>query len=518
MAEIQDDNQYGNIKYGESLYGIGGGLQTLRWGFVVDWDEDGLWDTNEATRMVDINISRGRKRLLKPSGQGFETIPTGKCTVVLKNHDGRYDGWNPESPLYPNVSFGKRMQVIVWDKFWSEEINRRVLFTGVISDIRPSGYGVDAIVTIHCVDGMDYLRQNVARVPLNESITVDEAIGKILDAVNYPYGRSLESTVETIDYWWSSGNKRAMSEIEDLALSFLGYFYCDVNNNAVFLSRSNVPVLDIIDGYGQVVFDQNRLLKDISSPQPYDILRNTTRIKVHPRVESGTVTVWESLGTPLFIDIGRTANFFVDYSYEGQSTPVRNAAIATFLANTQSDFGGSDLTADCTISLTSFGDTGKITITNNSASAVYVYVAIEGNAIYEVNTSDVTYPEDPDTITNQRELFLDLIWQQDPNVGVDLVGVLGAFYATPSPAPSIKVENRSLDQFFIDLFRPVYINIPAIGLDERTYRVAGIEHRSIKPNCQAIETRYYLEPYIGSGEFMRWDTFSEWDTETIFGY
>lgn len=147
-----------------------------------------------------------------------------------------------------------------------------------------------------------------------------------------------------------------------------------------------------------------------------------------------------------------------------------------------------------------------------------MYVEIEGNAIYEVNTSDVTYPEDLDTVADKRELFLDLIWQQDPNVGIDLVGVLGAFYATPLPQPSIKIENRSQYQFFIDLFRPVYINIPAIGLDERTYRVGGIEHRSVKPNCQGIETRYYLEPYLASGEYMRWDTFSEWDTETIFGY
>lgn len=509
MGEIKTVNTYALWKYGQAKYGASTS-ESLAWGVLIDWDEDGNY-TNEAQRFVaPFTISRGRKRLLKPNGQGFERIPTGTALFTLKNFDGRYDGWNENSPLYPYIGYGKNVKIVVRD-LSSTDTTPTTLFTGKITDLRTSGYGVDAVITVYCADGLEYLRNTTARVSLDENVTPDQAMGAILDYVNWGTNRNLDASVDNIRYWWASGNKQAATELDDLANSFLGYFFCTVDNTARFIQRTSVS-----SSIG--TYNQEQILKDISNPQPYETQRNIIRIKVRPRISSSLTTIWETIGDPLFVDAGTSKYFFADYTYLGNPVPAQNVAIDVYSANSNADFTGSNLTTDASVSITDFGDTAKITVTNNGASGFYIKVTLEGNAIYEENSADVTYPEDTSAITNPRELYIDLIWQQNPNVALDLSLVLGQFYSSLRPTPSIKIENRPSLQFPVELFDIAEINIPKIGLIGESLRVGGIEHTAVTPNCQSIVTRLYLEPYVAGGDFMQWDTNSVWNTDTIFGY
>ena len=431
---------YGVNKYGDGkLYGPtdtdeGG----LAWDISVDWDDDGVFDRNEAARLTGVNINRGRTSLLAPVGDGFEKISTGEAVISLRNDDGRFDGWNTSSPLYPNVNYGKDLRIRVRDLGDTNAIYP--LMRGLVTNIVPTGYGKDAQVQIHVSDGLNFLRNYTARVALQEAITPDEAIGLILDAVSWPaaWGRNLDVSTETIPFWWASGAKKAMSEMEDLATSFLGYFFADASGRARYVKRSSVAsaVANYPQGY---------LLKDIGNPQPYEILRNITRIKVHPRTQATTTTIYQLVGEPPSVAPGaaESQEFFADYKYNGVLVPAKNVAISLFQANTQSDFLGTDKTADCATVLTDFGDAGKVQVTNNSAGLVYIRIELEGDAIYEPNSSDITYPKDVSGIKNPRELLFDLQWQQDLNVAVDLSNVLGPFYAGQHPIPNIKIDSEA---------------------------------------------------------------------------
>lgn len=521
------DRRYGLNQYGDGkLYGHSDDTDTLWWDVSIDWDEDGTLESNEAARLTEYSLTRGRTRLLKSAGEGFEAISTGTVVLTLRNQDGRFDAWNTASPLYPNVNYGKdiriRISSINFDEFGRSTRVIYPRFRGTITNIVPVGYGDDAKVQIYASDGLDFLRNYPGRVAIQQGITPDAAIGKILDAVQWPakWGRDLDVSSETIPYWWSSGNKIAMNQLEDLATSFLGYFFIDESGQARFISRTSVS--DSVADY-----DQNELLKDIGNPQPYELLRNITRIKVHPRTRASTGVIWQLLGNTPNVSPGaaNSLTLFANYTYNNVSVPaigvITPVATTDFLVNTQADGLGTNLTTNCTVTLTDFGDTAKLVITNNSGSLGYItFLRIRGDAIYELNAADVTYPSDLDTVSKPRELVLDLPWQQDINVAVDISNVLGAFYASQHPMPNIKIDDQPVLQYGPDLFDIVTLTVEYLGLGGQSYRVGGIVEAtdSQYENCQHVSTRFYLEPYVSAGDFMQWDTNAVWDTSTIFGY
>ena len=513
------DRRYGVNQYGNgALYGASTTREALAWGVEIDWDGDGFYDGNEADYLIGVSTDRGRKKLLRETGQGFENIKTGTATITLRNDTGRFDGWNTDSPLYPNVDNGKDIRITVRDL--NSTTAKYTLFTGVITNIVPMGYGDTAKVMIYASDRMEYLRNYVARVAMQQNISPDIAIGYVLDAVGWRWGKDLDVATDVIRYWWASGNKQAISELENLALSFLGYFFVTVDGTARFITRTNVTdsVADL---------QQEDLLKDIGNPQPYEIRRNLIRLKVHPLTQASTGTIWQLLGNTPSIQTGaaNALTLFANYSYNNKPVPAINVitpvVTTDWLINTQTDGLGTNLSGSCTVTMTDFGDTARLVFTNLSGSLGYLLSPkIRGDAIYEQNTADITYPTDLSTVTNPRELVLDMPWQQDINVAGDIALVMGAFYNGNHPIPDVKIDSHPEFQFVPELFDIVSLTIPKLGINGESFRVGGIEHStdSSYENCQKVITRFYLEPYVSGSDFMAWDTSATWDTTTVFGF
>lgn len=513
------DRRYGVNLYGDgALYGVSDTREALAWDVSIDWDEDGLFDGNEASRMTDYSLSRGRKKLLQAVGQGFEKIPTGTAQVTLRNDDGRFDGWNTDSPLYPNVGNGKEIIIRVRDMNGTHAPYPR--FRGVITNIVPVGYGSDAKVVIHASDNMDFLRNTGGRVAMQQGITPDAAIALVLNSVGWRWDRSLDVSTDTIPYWWASGNRHAITELEELSSSFLGYFYISATGAATFKTRTNISdsVVDYV---------QEKLRKDIDNPQPYELTRNIIRLKVHPRTQAATGTLWQLVGnTPsILTGAANPLTLYANYTYNNVAVPAINVitpvATTDWTVNSQSDGLGTDLTSSCTCVMTDFGDTAKLVFTNLSGSTGFLITPkVRGDAIYEVSASDVTYPSNTDTIPKPRELTLDLPWQQDVNSAVDIANVMGAFYSGNHPMPNVSMQDYPDIQFTAELFDIATLALPKLGLSGESFRVCGIEEsvNSSSENCQSVITRIYFEPYVSGGDFMQFDTHADWDTTTVFGY
>lgn len=484
------------------------------WIVEVDWDGDGVFDGSTESRfMTGISISRGRKRQVDSTGAGFEQQSVGKASIELSNIDGRYNGWNTASVLYPNVTYGRDVRIKIRDLVAGTV---EPVFYGVISDIQPSGYGSDAKVTITVDDGWNFLRNYTARVAVQLGVAPHTAIGAILDYVRWPtrWGRSLETSSDTIPYWWTSGDKTAASEIQDVAYSFIGNFFIDASGQAVYQNRSTVSDL-------AVEFLQEYMLKDIGNPQPWVNSRNVIRIKTHPRALSGTETLYQLTGVQPSILAGESYSLFGQYTYNNQTVPaysiVAPVASTDYVMNTAADGSGTDKTADCTVTATNLGDTVKLVITNNSLVTVYITtLQVRGVAVYEVSASDVFYPTDPDTVEQPREFILDQLWLQDVNVALDSINILGEYFSTLKPMPIIQIENRFAYQFGLELFDSVTANIGYLGISGESYKIGGIEHKSYGENCQRVVTTFYLEPYPFSGEYWAWDTRSVFGTD-LFG-
>ena len=505
---------FSSFKFGEETFGASDG-DTLAWGIEIDWENKGYFDgSNETGRMIGISGFRGKREFLKPRGQGFEPVKTGSYIITLDNSDGRYNPYNQDSPLYPNVSYG------VYAKISVRDISADVIypvFVGIISDIKLSGYGTGAKARVYIKGLAVRLRENVARVPLSQDLEPSAAIGKVLDAIDYPsrFGTNLTANADNIKYFWASGNKSAQSTINDITSSFMGYFFIGNDGKATYVPRTS-----IVDS--GIEFNQNDLLKDIGLPSSFENNKNVVRIKAHPRTIAGTGIIWQLIGDTPAVQVGNvnSETIWANYTYNDVPCPADNVAqpvaATDFLINSQSDGGGTDLTASCTVTLTDFGDTAKLVVTNNSSQVGYIIkLQIKGDAIYEQNNADIVYPADsmPD---DPRELFLDLIWQQDLNVAKDFSDLLGAFFSNQTAFIEIQIDNRPQLQYSNDLFDIVTVNIAYLGLTGISFRVAGIEHKSKTENCQSVLTTLYLEPYISFENYWLFPI-ANFGIDTVFG-
>jgi hypothetical protein len=440
-------------------------------------------------------------------------VQTGKLTVDLDNSDGRYDGWNADSPLYPNVTYDAEVVFVVRDLTAAIKYN---IFRGIITDIRTSGYGNNARVTLEISDGWRYLRDYSARVAMQTNISPSAAIGLILDYIQWPpsWGRDLSPSTDTIKYFWANGNKIASSVIQEITDSFVGYFFIKANGQAAYRNRTDITA-SVYD------YDQSELLRDIGLPQPYEIRRNVTRIKTYPRAIAPTGVIWQLAGdTPLiYPGASNSRTIFANYTYNDEPVPAQNVivpvATTDYLVNTAADGSGTDLTANCTVSLYDFGDTAKLTITNNSGLNGYITkLQVRGDAVYLQNNADIVYEEEDRRPS--REFFLDLLWQQNTNVAQDFSNLIGPFMNRLNPFPIVQIEARPEAQFKPDLFDIVSVSIPKLGILGNSFRVGGIEHHSVGDKCNAVKTTLYLESYV-SFENLWTFPITNFGTDTVFG-
>lgn len=512
------DRRYGVNKYGDGkLYGFSDAAgQVLGYGLQIDWNNDGILEGSEGDRLVSWQCFRGRRNYVRPNGQGYEPLQTGTLTFTLDNYDGRYDGWNQNSPLYPNVTYGLDVSLKVRDLSTTDPSAVYPIFYGVISDITPTGYGKNAKVTFRAKDGWQYLRDYTARVAVSTDITPDAAIDDILDYIGWPsrWGRSLATNADNIKYFWANGNKQAASVIKEITDSFVGYFYIDNTGQAVYKPRSDIAA-------SAFDYSQDEILKDIGLPQPYEIRRNTTRIKSYPRTIAESTKIWQLLGDTPAVQPG-TNNpeiIWANYTYNDIPVPAQNVvtpvASSDYTMNSQADGGGTNVTSDFDVALQDLGDTAKLTITNNGASVGYITkLEVNGDAIYLQNNADIIYPATD--VTQPREFFLDLPWQQNVNVAKDFGDLIGPFMDQLNPFPIIQVEARPEDQFTPDLFDIVSVSIPKLGITGDSFRVGGIEHKSLDEKCNAIQTRLYLESYVSFENFWVFPI-ADFGTDTVFG-
>lgn len=505
MATIQADNRYSRVKYAQTKWGASAFRNAIAYGLEIDWNGDGKFDgSNESNRLVSFSGFNGRKNMLKPVASGFEQMEIGQYTFTLDNWDGRFSAWNTASPLYPNVSYGKDVKFTV--RNLSGSVSPYPIFAGIISDIVPDyGDGTNPRVQIKADGHWAYLRNNKARVKIQSGIAPNSAMGMILDSVGWPvrWGRNLDISSDTIGYWWASGKNTAGAELENLANSGAGVFFVDAIGAARYMTRNDVPA-------SSLSISESDLLKNVQPAQPWINNRTISRMTVHPMTLASSGVIWKLSGTAPTVLTGaaNALNFTANYTYNGVSSPAINVlqpvATTDWKVTQNSDGTGTDYTSSCTFTIVDGGDTAQCTIVNNSGFTGFLSLAqIKGQSIYVQNTMDATYPSDPTTIKNPREFVQDLPWQQDINIAISIIGVVGAFFASNRPMVIVQMTGRPDIQFSLDIMNIISIDLPSIGFTGYSMRAAGIGMQSgVSP--QEVITTLYLESYAtvsGAGVF-----------------
>lgn len=517
--------KYGSFDYSEAKYGASSS-DLLLWTFMVDWDGDGYFDGgNEASRMVDFSLSRGRERMV--SGDGFNRYRTGTVTVILDNDDGRYNPYNTASPLYPHVTPGKRVRIAV-----KEGANNHELMRGKVADIQPYNQGNRKMVKIDVVDGQEFLAGKNLRLGYRRNGNVSSNLWttgswvyRILSEGGWPddewpieydliadynedWGGN-DQFFERMPYgwFWDIDALDAVRELEDAEI---GTFLHARDGTARFLSRHFTYDQDI-------TLDESEVLRDITIPQPWETLRNRVEVAVHPiAVHDVNTILWQIGGLDdQAIRVAAESSFVTDaifryFNYTGVPVDAISGVFSpavSFTVNSNRAGTGTDLTSQCSVQLSELADGATVTLLNNSASVGYITnLQISGDIIFSKYKNIISAEDlDSQAIYDDRVLKINSPWQQDSGAAGEIAAFLLEHLKQPKPHPTVSMEHYSTVQFALDLYVDrIRLISPTLSID-RLYRIGAIEHKWLNPTGNAVRTVLRLEPWFAEGADNEYD-------------
>lgn len=509
-------------RYGDgSVYGQDGltyGAATVErpvtWMFEVDWDNDGYFNgENEGGNLTHpMDIEAGRQFFLRGDKKGFEPVKPSKGTLTLLNTSGRYDPFNATGALYGLILPGRKFQLRVQKE---ADGSRKDVMAGRLVDLRPMYGDVDK-VRVELVNAMEDLKAKNVRTAVQSTIRYDAALQMILDEFGWVDGVDIDTTVsETMPYWWARGQS-ALDEILSLTDAAMGMFCVGEDGSAVYKSRvsAETPLMTITDDHIDWHYG-------IRTPTPWETIFNVIRVYARKRSQVASVTLWQTTDVPL-IPAGDSREIWAEYSYNGEdavatsvTTPVENT---DYEANSQANGGGTDLSANIAITMTTFGTTAKLVVSNTGGTDAYMtLMKLRGTAIV---ADKYTFIErrDNDSIAafKEREFDVKSDWLQDINTARDEALILINRLSSQRAFPRFKLLIGEFDkQFNIRLFGLVSVNFARKGISGE-YRFGWYKHRSIDDVLYKFETEVFLEPNLLGNIYGTWVFPAVFGVTTVF--
>ena len=471
------------------------------WTIKIDWDNDDSFadEDNEAIYTRDVNIKRGRRYYVRMDGQGFERVMMGDLTLVLENSTARFDPWNSSSAIYPNVVPGRKCQVIC---------DGDTLFTGFLTDIKPIS-GKDERVMIRAVDGISKLQKIDITDVLYTGETVATLLAAILTAASWGDGSNIDADTDIVPYWWTT-DESAWEALNNLAEAWMGVMFINKSGEVNFYARQHSET-------ATVTLTQAKLLREIITGQPWEVIRNHVTVFAKPRRVYASQELWRLVDTPL-IAAGDSATYWADFFYDNLPVPADNvvspASTTDYTMNAQADGGGADLTGNFTVTPTKYATRAKLVVANTGGTDGYItLLKIRGDALAETRTRIEREDSTSQGLYDVNKLVLEYDAMQSIDNAEDFAAFLISVLPDPLAFPIIQLEERD-EQFDVDLFDKVALTIAkkSIAAD---FDVGAIEHQTLTENLQSIRTTLWLEPSLDDRYWVFTATVNE---STILGF
>lgn len=479
--------------YGASLYGTG--LYTappvITWSVLVKWD--GTNEIDEAGALMELSMTRGRKHLVR-GADGFEPMGVGETTLVLRNHDGRYDPLNSSSDIYPNVEPGKEVRIRVT----GADGTTYNMFRGHLYDIKPlEGKGVKRVRFV-IRDGWQWLKDRKVRAATQLSYRTDQALNALKSAAGYPFATSLYIGTDTIPYWWGT-DADAMSQMQSVVDSEFGLIWIAADGTLTFRRRPYQWMLSA----SHTLTGTN--INEINFAQPWEVVRNVIQVRAYPTEVRTKQVLWRS-EAPIKVRAGKTITLNVEYNLQttqdqtGVAINVRAVAASLetlvpsgdWVAYANENGTGDNLNAFATLTATNKGDSAQIVITNSGTRALFILgLKLRGALLIKNNV--VTVEEDVSGTEPERSLLVNVPWQQDIDKAQRYAEYLADFFTDPRAAPVVRTNIAGLAIQCAELFTGMQINIAALGLSNKLYRLCGVTHHWDAISRNVMDTRFYLE-------------------------
>jgi len=475
--------KFGSFKFGATV------LTNSRYGLEVDWAGKGLFDgTNEGNNLIDMSIERGRKYTVSAEGDAFQVEDTGRFSAVLLDLEKRYDPFNVNSPLYGQLTGGKKFRT----KARTPSDSVLPMMAGVLDE--PVSFVENGVnkARLGGVDGWSYLRdqKNEVTVPLQEDVYVDDAIALVLQKAGWPrpWSYELDPGVDLRPYFFVDA-RSAAQVIHELAHSELGNVAMKANGDLRFKSR--------LSQENEVLVLNDTDCIQVRRMSPSEVIRNMIRVKTAPRSEEALQDVWE-IPQRIEIAAGETiSDVWADFKYNNVAVPVKDpvtpVATTDYNATSVSDGTGTNLTANISVTMNSFSTNAQLSITNNGGTTAHVYCRVRGKPLSTSNSVSFQY-NDQASIKQFGPRPFTLLLDQNVNVARQYRELLSFFMTTSKNYLVVDLIPNPDVQFFADLGDIIRGHLDNYGIDQ-AFRVIGIKHKFLDQSGIVVNTRWWLEPF-----------------------
>lgn len=457
----------------------------------VDWNMDGTYDSLDNGRMMtSLRIRRGKRNMIRPSGDGFEEDEGGTMITSLVD---LYDWYDPfaNTDIGAGKYFRLRVQTPSGETF--------SLITGKINEpVISEGRGARR-AQINGNDGWNTLRDQTNRVniALQEDLYGDEAMDLLLDAIGWTtlWGRDLSGGVDLHQYWYAT-DKSAATALYDLAFSEMGKLWIAGDGKVTFRNRH------FVDSSLFTITDNDVYLGSVKVLDPWEVVRNSIRVTAVNHEIQSVVQLWSSIEI-IRLGAGEVrSDIFATYTYNGESVIGTNiiapVAGVDYVANTESDGSGANVTANVSVTATPFSSAAKMTFQNNGAVIAYLIVnKLRGDALIANNESSESNDTTSQSRYQVRSLDVSYDWIGNVNMARAFARHLKDTLAYPAKVISFQLIDKPDKQFAMDLGKQVDVNIESKGI-VGTYRVYYLEHEWTDAAGLATRSTFYLEPSVAS--------------------
>lgn len=267
-------------------------------------------------------------------------------------------------------------------------------FRGRLDSVQPiAGVFERRTVRLEVVDWMDdAARAKVSGIPVQLDKRADEIFETLIASVPFePDALEVDESPDTYKYALDSAQDEkstVLAELQKLAMSELALIYQKADGTLVFESRNRRAVSEgIVD-----TFTDTSAISGFNAPAARDDALSRVQVITHPRkVDAAATTVLFRLDNPLQVGAHTSVTILGPYrdpdqeaARVGGTDMVTPVATTDYLANSQSDGAGTDLTTFVTLTVNFGGNGARVLIENNSSTAAWMtLLQLRGRGIYD---------------------------------------------------------------------------------------------------------------------------------------
>jgi hypothetical protein len=354
---------------------------------LVDWNNDGdFTDSNDDISGDTLSVTWSRGRDYASALQGRSVA--GKLSAVLINTDGKYSPSNTSSALTGNILPGRSIQLQAgsgsFPYTFPIAFNDGVRWQGKLDRIKPSPAASGRrTATLTAFGTLGYLNQFETQLASQTNRRTDQAVGDILDDVGWDEAddRDLDTGQTTISRFWISGKKTidALRLVEEAEAGFIkesksGQIAFESRYHRLTETASTTSQATFSDADGaahtfvQVAQDDplGTIINHVEATARTFTTASVSTLWVHPETGSASPTLAPGEAKTFEAEFPNPDAANSAMEVDAWTTP---AATTDFLFNAASGGGGTNLTADITVTQSKTAERMAITLTNSATGS-----------------------------------------------------------------------------------------------------------------------------------------------------